>query len=107
VVVDYENSISTTEIFWNIDSNDSILRITEPVYVTKHYYLIDLQKQKYKDDSLIMAELYKDSVPNPGSVLNLKPPFILWKGEKNDTIKVFKNEKTLKFVKRNQSAFLK
>lgn len=99
ILVDYEQQITPTEIFWEINKNDSTLRIKEPVYLTKSYYLSELQREAFKDNNEIYQELYHDSVPNKGSILNLKPPFILWKNNKNDTIRVFKNLKTLKFIK--------
>lgn len=99
IAIDYESGINPVEISWDINAQDSILRVKEPIYITKEYYLIDSQKEKYKSDSMITAQLFQDSIPNKGSILNLKPPFVLWKSAMNDTVKVFKNEKTLKFVK--------
>lgn len=99
IAVDYESSINPVEIFWEINSQDSVLRVREPLYITKEYRLVDSQKEKFRADPIIGEQLYSDSVSNPGSILNLEPPFVMWKSAKNDTVKVFKNEKTLKFVK--------
>jgi hypothetical protein len=92
IYVGYEEAINPTEIFWNIDSSDSILRVQDPLYLTKDYYLCNSHLERFKNDSVIMAELFKDSIPNKGSIINLKPPFVLWKNSQNDTIKIFKNE---------------
>jgi len=99
IIVDTEESINPIEIFWEVNREDSLLRIKDPLYLNTNFYLIESQKEKYNDDTAIISELYNDSIPNQGSLVNLKPPFMLWKSGKNDTIKVFKNQKTLFFVK--------
>jgi len=99
IFIGYEESINPVEIFWDIDDKDSILRVQDPLYMTKDYYLTKEHQNKIKEDSALTAQLFHDSVPNKGSIMNLKPPFVLWKSPKNDTVKIFKNEKTLRFVK--------
>lgn len=101
VFVGYEEAINPVEIKWEVDKVDSVLRVQEPVYLANNYYICKTQSQEYfsENDSIIVMELFSDSIVNKGSFLNLKPPYILWKNPKNDTLKVFKNERTLKFVK--------
>lgn len=101
VFVGYEESVNPVEIKWQVDEVDSVLRVQEPMYLANNYYICKTHdiKSFTKNDSVIVKELFSDSIANKGSVLNLKPPYILWKTAKNDTIKVFKNEKMLKFVK--------
>lgn len=100
IIIDYEQNINPTEIFWEVDKSDSTLRIQEPLYLSNNYYLSEKQKNAFYKDSIIGSQLYADSLPNKGSILNLKPPFVLWKSAKNDTVKVYKNQRTLKFVKK-------
>ena len=101
VFVGYEESINPIEIKWEIDAADSVLRVQDPVYLANNYYICNSQSRHYfkEKDSILVDELFSDSIANRGSVLNLKPPYILWKNPKNDTLKVFKNDRTLKFVK--------
>ncbi|MBS7332572.1 MAG: hypothetical protein KIG88_03115 [Weeksellaceae bacterium] len=101
VFVGYEESVNPVEIKWQVDESDSVLRIQEPLYLANNYYICKSQTIETftKNDSVIVKELFSDSTVNKGSVLNLKPPYVVWKNPKNDTLKVFKNEKTLRFVK--------
>ena len=41
-----------------------------------------------------------DSLTDKGCIMNVKPPYYIWKEAKNDTLKVFKHNVTLKFTKR-------
>jgi len=79
--------------------SDSTIRIKEPVYLNKDYYLIDYKENNdfIKEDSALYRDLYLDSI-NRGSIINLKTPYNIWKNKYNDTIHVFKNRKHLKFV---------
>lgn len=99
IIISSEELIDPVSIFWEVDKSDSLLRVKEPLYLGTNFILIDHQKNKYENDSAIYNELFADSIPNKGSVVNLNPPYVLWKLSKNDTIKVFKNNKTLSFVK--------
>lgn len=99
VFVGYEEGFSPTEIQWNCDKTDSILRVQEPLYLRNDYYLIHYNSQHVISDSVLKHELLNDSLPNKGSLMNVSPPYILWKNQKSDTIKLFKHNKTLKFVK--------
>ena len=99
IIVSSEELINPTSIYWDVDEEDSLLRVKDPLYVDKGFILTELQFEKYKNDSVIFTELYSESVPNKGSLINLQPPFVLWKAGMNDTIKVFKAGKTLTFVK--------
>ncbi|RLZ11622.1 hypothetical protein [Faecalibacter macacae] len=103
IFVDFEEKISPIEIFWEIDSNDSILRIKEPIYMSNNYFLCDKQRDKFtlNKDSVLLNEINNEFTENKGSILNLKPPYVLWKSAQNDTVKVFKNEKLLMFVRSN------
>ena len=103
IFVDFEEQITPTEIFWEIDSNDSILRIKEPVYMSNNYFLCEKQIEKLsiRKDSVLLKEINNNSTKNKGSILNLRPPYVLWKSAKNDTVKVFKNEELLLFVRSN------
>lgn len=97
IYVNYETGISPTIINWDIES-DSTMRIKEPIYLTKNYYLIDYPNDNFlKEDTILYRELFNDSVNN-GSIMNIKSPFNIWKNQYNDTIHVFKNRKHLKFV---------
>ena len=100
VLVNYEDYISPTEIMWEVDPEDSTLRIKDPVYITNDYKLVDHQYFKIKQDTLIFDQLYNDTIYAKGCLMNLKPPYILWKSRNNDTVKVIKNEMTLKFIKK-------
>lgn len=99
IIVSSEELINPTSIYWDVDEEDSLLRIKDPLYVDKEFVLTKMQFEKYKSDSLIYNELYSDTTPNKGALINLQPPFVLWKSGMNDTIKVFKAGKTLNFVK--------
>lgn len=99
IIVSSEESINPTSIYWDVDEEDSLLRVKDPLYVDKEFILTELQFEKYKNDSMIFTELYSEAIPNKGALINLQPPFVLWKAGMNDTIKVFKAGKTLTFVK--------
>ncbi len=99
IIIGSEEAINAVEIFWYLDEEDSILRIKEPLYVDKSFVLSKSQLNKYKNDTIIYPELFGESVVNKGALINLKPPYVLWKVGMNDTIKVFKNGRSLKFVK--------
>lgn len=100
VFVNYEESINPTEIMWEVDPEDSTLRIKDPVYLTNDYILVKNQYFKAKQDSAIFNQLFNDTIFVKGCIMNLKPPYLIWKSSNNDTIKIIKNEKTLKFIKR-------
>lgn len=100
VEVTYEDYINPTEILWNVDPEDSTLRIKEPLYLTNDYFLTENQYFKIKQDTLLFNQLYNDTLFKQGCIMNLKAPYILWKSAKNDTLKVIKNQKTLKFIKK-------
>ena len=103
IFIGYEESISPVEILWDIDREDSILRVEDPMYLANNYFLSEDQKSRLIEsaDSLVIAEVYSDSTENKGSILNLRAPYVLWKNPKNDTIKVFKNERMLMFIKKD------
>ena len=52
VFVGYEDSFSPTLIKWRLDEKDSTLRIKDPLYLKKDYYLID-----YKNDKFIKNQI--------------------------------------------------
>jgi hypothetical protein len=99
IIIGSEESINPVEIYWEVDDEDSILRLKDPLYVDKTFVLSKNQCEKFKKDSLISSELFVDTVPNEGALINLKPPYVLWKSGMNDTIKVFKYGRSLNFVK--------
>jgi hypothetical protein len=99
IIVSSEELINPTSIYWQVDEEDSLLRVKDPLYVDKGFILTEIQFEKYKNDSVIFNELYGESILNKGDLINLQPPFILWKAGMNDTIKVFKTGKTLNFVR--------
>ena len=101
IYVDFEEKVDPVQIYWQMDSEDSILRIKEPLYLKDNYYLAENQKQKLTKDSIYINEISHDSISISGSLMNIKPPYILWKDAKNDTIKVFKSEFTYKFVRKH------
>ncbi len=102
VFVGYEEGINPVEIQWNCDRRDSILRVVDPLYLHNQYYLINYENEAFiKSDSVLYNDLFNDTIPNKGSLMNVTPPYILWKSQKNDTIKLFKHNKTLKFTRRN------
>jgi len=101
VFVGYEDSFSPTLIKWSLDEKDSTLRIKDPLYLKKDYFLIDYKNDKFiKNDTILYADLMADSLTDKGCILNVKPPYYIWKEAKNDTLKVFKHNVTLKFTKR-------
>ena len=106
IIIGTEEIINPTEIFWDVNPSDSLLRVKEPLFLDKTFILSKHQVKKYKQDSIIYAELYEDTIPNKGALINMQPPFIMWKTKKNDTIKVYKNGMSLNFVK-YQSALRK
>ncbi|WP_413533840.1 hypothetical protein [Empedobacter brevis] len=103
IFVGYEDGFNPINIKWNFDEKDSTLRVKDPIYLTNDYYLIDYTDKTFlKKDSILYAELFEDSLNIKGNVFNLKPPYFLWKEAKNDTLKVFKHNITLKFTKKQQ-----
>ncbi|WP_068596873.1 hypothetical protein ACF3NR_07010 [Vaginella massiliensis] len=97
IYVNYEVGISPKVINWEMES-DSTIRIKEPIYLTKDYYLIPYKDDAFlKEDADLYNELMNDSV-NKGSILNISSPYNIWKNPNNDTIHVYKNKKHLKFV---------
>ncbi|GGE88127.1 hypothetical protein GCM10010984_02310 [Chishuiella changwenlii] len=100
VFVGYNDGFNPIYIKWSVDERDSTLRIKDPLYLRKGYYLADNSESSLKEkDSILYADLFSDSlIVNKGSALNVKPPFYIWKEAKNDTLKFFKNGTTLKFV---------
>ena len=103
IFVGYEDGFNPVNIKWNFDEKDSTLRVKDPIYVRNDYYLIDYKDKAFlKKDTILYAELFEDSLAVKGNVLNLKPPYFLWKEAKNDTLKVFKHNVTLKFTKKQE-----
>lgn len=100
VIISSVEAINPTEIFWELDDEDTLIRIKDPLYLPSTFYLCERQAVKYKKDSDFLNQLYGDSIAKKGSIINLKPPYVLWKSANNDTIKVYKDSKTLNFVKR-------
>jgi len=97
--VSFETGFNPVMIRWDIDKNDSTLRIKEPIFLRKDYHLIKYDnKFLIKNDSILFAELENDSIPDKGNLLNIKPPYYIWKEANNDTLKVFKHGVTLKFT---------
>lgn len=99
VIISSVESINPTEIFWGMDEEDTLIRIKDPLYLPSTFYLCKGQVSKYKSDEELTSQLFGDSVVKKGSIINLKPPYVLWKSANNDTIKVYKDSKTLNFVK--------
>ena len=99
VIISSEESINPTEIFWGMDEEDTLIRIKDPLYLPSTFYLCKGQVLKYKSDEELTSQLFGDSVVKKGSIINLRPPYVLWKSANNDTIKVYKDSKTLNFVK--------
>lgn len=99
VIVSTVESIHPTEIFWEKDEKDTLIRIKDPLYLPSSFYLCQAQADKYMHDKELSAQLFGDSIAKKGSIINLKPPYVLWKSANNDTIKVYKDSKTLNFVK--------
>ncbi|WP_291046752.1 MULTISPECIES: hypothetical protein [unclassified Empedobacter] len=103
IFVGYDDGFNPINIKWNFDKKDSTLRVKDPIYVRSDYYLIDYKDKAFlKKDTVLYAELFEDSLAVKGNVLNLKPPYFLWKETKNDTLKVFKHNITLKFTKKQE-----
>lgn len=100
VIVSAVESINPTEIFWEMNEEDTLIRIKDPLYLPSSFYLCPLQTKKYEKDKDLTQQLFGDSIAKKGSIINLKPPYVLWKAANNDTIKVYKDSKTLNFVKR-------
>lgn len=100
IFVGYEDAFNPIYIRWSVDERDSTLRIKDPLYLRRGYYLANNSENSLKEkDSILYASLYNDSlIINKGSALNVAPPFYIWKEAKNDTLKIFKNGTTLKFV---------
>lgn len=101
IIIDSEEKIDPTSIYWTLEENDSLLRISDPLYLNKTFYLTKNHQEKFKNDTAIQKELYAENIPNKGSLINLSPPFVVWKKGKNDTIMVVKDNKNLSFVKRH------
>ncbi|MGV0922593.1 hypothetical protein [Empedobacter tilapiae] len=100
IFVGYEDGFNPIHIQWNIDHKDSTLRVKDPMYLRNDYYLIDYDdKSILKNDTVLYAELFGDSLVSKGNALNVEPPYFLWKDAKNDTLKIFKHNITLKFTK--------
>lgn len=99
IYIDYEEKVDPVQIFWQMDLNDSSLRVKEPLYLKDKYFIAANQKHKLINDSIYINEINSDSISKPGSIMNIKPPYILWKDPKSDTIKVFKSNYTYKFVR--------
>ena len=86
-----------------MDDKDSTLRVKDPLYLKKDYYLIDYKDTSFiKNDTVLYADLFSDSLKNKGSVMNIKPPYYIWKDQNNDTLKIFKHNITLKFIKKKE-----
>lgn len=104
VFVGYEDGFNPIQIKWDMDSRDSTLRVKDPMYLKDEYYLIHYTDQSFLEkDSVLYAEMFDDSLTTKGNLLNIKPPYFLWKEAKNDTLKVFKNSITLKFTKKKEN----
>ncbi|MBO6212448.1 hypothetical protein, partial [Algoriella sp.] len=103
IFVSYEDGFNPIHVKWNMDDKDSTLRVKDPLYLKKDYYLIDYKDQSFiKNDTVLYADLLSDSLNNKGCVLNIKPPYYIWKEQNNDTLKVFKHSITLKFTKKKE-----
>lgn len=100
IFVGNQDGFNPIYIKWSVDERDSTLRIKDPLYLKKGYYLADNSDKFLKEkDPIIYEDLFNDSlVADKGSALNVKPPFYIWKEANNDTLKFFKNGTTLKFV---------
>ena len=101
IYIDYEERVDPVQIFWQMDVSDSSLRVKEPLYLKDNYFIAKNQLHKLIKDSVYINEISDDSVSKPGSIMNIKPPYILWKDAKSDTIKVFKSDYTYKFVRQH------
>lgn len=97
--VSFETGFNPVLIKWDIDKSDSTLRIKEPIFLRKDYQLIKYDDNSFiQNDSVLFADLESDSIPNKGNLLNIQPPYYIWKEANNDTLKVFKHGVTLKFT---------
>lgn len=104
VFVGYEDGFNPIHIKWNLDPRDSTLRVKDPMYLRNEYYLVKNQDKLFlSKDTILYAEMFDDSLETKGNVLNIHPPYFLWKEAKNDTLKVFKNNVTLKFTKKKET----
>ncbi|MBO6213612.1 hypothetical protein, partial [Algoriella sp.] len=75
IFVSYEDGFNPIHIKWNMDDKDSTLRVKDPLYLKKDYYLINYKDQSFiKNDTVLYADLLSDSLNNKGCVLNIKPP---------------------------------
>lgn len=101
IYVDYEEKVDPVQIFWAMDVSDSSLRLKEPLYIKDNYFIAENQIFKLKKDSIYINEINNDSIRKAGSLLNINPPYVLWKDAKSDTVKVFKSHYTYKFVRSN------
>ncbi len=102
IFVGYESGFNPVHVKWNFEKRDSTLRIKDPIYLRKDYYLIKYHDQSFiEHDSLLYADLFSDSVVNKGNALNIEPPYFIWKEPKNDTLKIFQRNITLKFTRRD------
>lgn len=101
--VGYEDGFNPIHIRWNVNAKDSTLRIKDPMYLKNEYYLINYTDKSFLEkDTVLYAEMFDDSLKTKGNILNIQPPYFLWKEAKNDTLKVFKHNITLKFTKKIQ-----
>ncbi len=101
IFVDNEDGFNPILVKWNLDEKDSTLRIKDPLYLKKDYFLIGYKNDSFiKNDTVLYADLMSDSLVNKGCVLNVQPPYYIWKEAKNDTLKIFKQNVTLKFTKK-------
>ena len=70
-------------------------------FISKERIFFDYKNDKFiKNDTILYADLMADSLTDKGCIMNVKPPYYIWKEAKNDTLKVFKHNVTLKFTKR-------
>lgn len=103
IFVSYEDGFNPIHIKWNVDAKDSTLRVKDPMYLKNEYYLIDYKDKSFLEkDTVMYAEMFDDSLATKGNILNIQPPYFIWKDAKNDTLKVFKRSITLKFTKKKE-----
>ena len=75
IFVDNEDGFNPILVKWNLDEKDSTLRIKDPLYLKKDYFLIGYKNDSFiKNDTVLYADLMSDSLVNKGCVLNVQPP---------------------------------
>lgn len=95
IYIDRSYPINPYYITWNLEK-DGLLRLNDPYYMqTKHIFIRE-NLEKLKLDTSIYNPLILRTTTN-STMVDVEPPYLLWKKANNDTIYIMKNNIILRF----------